>query len=97
MRDQYLWTVAVMANTLTVAPVAASTTKRSLMFAVLAVFTALTSEETDRMILRGEDSKTRWIVAQDTIPRACLVGLFCFLDLGDLTDLEDERSVTFIP
>ena len=53
MRDQYLWTVAAMANTPTVTPVAASTMKRSLMFAVLAVFTVLTSEETDRTAGRG--------------------------------------------
>jgi len=97
VRDQYLWTVAVMANTLTVTPVAASTMKRSLMFAVLAVFTALTSEETDRIVLRGEDLITRWIVAQEMIPCARLVGLSLLWDLGDFRDQEDKRYETLIP
>ena len=53
MRDQYLWTVAAKPSMPTVTSVRTTATKRWLMFAVLAVVTALTSEETDLTAGKG--------------------------------------------
>lgn len=45
MRDQYLWTVAAKPSMPVGTPVRATSAERGLMFAVMAVFTALTSEK----------------------------------------------------
>lgn len=50
MRDQCLETVAATTNVPAVAPVGATATKRSLVFAEVMVFTTLTSER--RKLLR---------------------------------------------
>lgn len=63
MRDQCLQTVAVTTDVPAATPRGAATSKRVFVFAVMVVFTALTSE--GRILPRGENPKRTLILAQD--------------------------------